>query len=58
MSFVGYYFKLLDDGSIQMDHELTADKLNLKADDLFKVEIVDSVITFKKQPPKQIWEGN
>jgi hypothetical protein len=48
----------LEDGSIQMDNELTADKINLKDGDIFKAEIVEGVITFKKQPPRQIWEGN
>ena len=49
MRFIDYYFRLLEDGSIQMDHELIADKINLKDGDLFKAEIVDGVITFKKQ---------
>jgi hypothetical protein len=56
--FIDYYFRLLEDGSIQMDNELTADKINLKDGDIFKAEIVEGVITFKKQPPRQIWEGN
>ena len=51
-------FTLLEDGSIMMDSKLTVDKINLKDGDLFKAEIIDGVIIFKKQPPKQIWEGN
>jgi hypothetical protein len=49
---------LSEDGSIGLDPELTIEKLNLKEGDLFKVEVIDGVITFKKQPPRQIWEGN
>ena len=58
MKFVDYYFGLNDDGSIELDPELTTDKLNLKEGDLFKVEVIDNKITFKKQPPRQIWEGD
>jgi hypothetical protein len=58
MRFIDYYFRLMDDGSIELDPELTADKLNLKDGDLFKTVIVDDKITFKKQPPRQIWEGD
>jgi hypothetical protein len=57
MIFVDYTFLLLADGSIQMDPELTADKINLKDGDLFKAVVVDDKITFVKQPPRQIWEG-
>jgi hypothetical protein len=56
MKFVDYTFRLMEDGSIEMDPELPAEKLNLKNGDLFKVEIVDDQLTFKKLPPKQIWE--
>lgn len=56
MKFIDYYFDLLEDGSIEMDHELNPEKLNLKEGDLFKAVIVDNVLTFKKQPPRQIWE--
>jgi len=56
MKFVDYTFRLMEDGSIEMDPELSAEKLNLKNGDLFKVEIVDDKLTFKKLPPKQIWE--
>jgi hypothetical protein len=58
MIFVDYTFLLLADGSIQMDPELTADKINLKDGDLFKAVVVDGKITFVKQPPRQIWEGD
>jgi hypothetical protein len=58
MIFVDYTFQLLADGTIMMDPELTADILNLKDGDLFKAVVVDNQITFIKQPPRQIWEGN
>jgi formylmethanofuran dehydrogenase subunit D len=58
VKFVDYYFSLSEDGSIGLDPELTIEKLNLKEGDLFKVEVIDGVITFKKQSPRQIWEGN
>jgi hypothetical protein len=58
MKFIDYYFGLNEDGSIEMDPELTAEKLNLKDGDLFKAQVIDGQITFVKQPPRQIWEGD
>ena len=42
MKFIDYYFGLMDDGSIELDPELTADKLNLKDGDLFKAVVDDN----------------
>jgi hypothetical protein len=56
MKFIDYTFTLLEDGSIEMDPELIFEKLNLKEGDLFKAVIVNNILTFKKQPPRQIWE--
>ena len=56
MIFVDYNFTLHEDGSIEMDYELSAEKLNLKNGDLFKAEIIDNKVVFKKQPPRMIWE--
>jgi len=58
MKFIDYYFGLLEDGSIEMDPELSPEKLNLKDGELFKAEIIDNKIIFKKQLPRQIWEGD
>lgn len=44
------------DNSVEL--EAVSDKLEIKDGDIFKVEITDNTITFKKQPPKQIWEGD
>jgi hypothetical protein len=56
MIFVDYYFNLLEDGTIEMDEELTADKLNVKDGDRFKVSIVDNKVILNKMPPVQIWQ--
>ena len=56
MIFVGYNFDLLPDGSIIMDAEMTAEKLNVEVGDKFKIEIIDNKVILKKQPPIQIWE--
>jgi hypothetical protein len=58
MIFVDFTFRLFEDGSIEMDPELALEQINAKEGDLFKIEIVNDRIIFKKQPPRQIWEGD
>ena len=56
MVFCGYNFKLVSDGSIEMDDEITPEKLGVIDGDRFKVSIVDNKVTLNKMPPIQIWE--
>jgi len=58
MKFVDYYIDLMPDGSILIDEELKADCLNISNGDLFKAEVLENKLMFKKQPPKLIWEQN
>ena len=47
--FVDYVFDVLDNGTIIMDKELTADKLNLKNGDKYVVNVTfDGRIVFQK----------
>jgi|APCry1669188910_1035180.scaffolds.fasta_scaffold348549_2 hypothetical protein len=56
MKFIDYTFNLLENGTIVMDEELSAISLNVKHNDIFKAEVIDNKVVFKKQPPAQIWE--
>jgi len=49
MLFVDYVFDLLENGTIMMDKELTADKLNLKDGDRYVANVTfDGRIVFQK----------
>jgi hypothetical protein len=49
MLFVDYVFDVLENGTIMMDKELTADKLHLKDGDRYVVNVTfDGRIVFQK----------
>ena len=56
MKFVDYTFNLLENGTIVMDEELSAESLNVKHGDVYKAEVINNNVVFKKQPPIKIWE--
>ena len=47
--FVDYVFDVLENGTIVMDKELTAEKMNLKRGDMYVVDVTfDGRIVFQK----------
>lgn len=48
MIYSGYHFSQWPDGSIQMDEELTAEKLGLQAGDKFVLQVVNDKVVFRK----------
>ena len=54
MLFVDYYLDVFDDGTIMMDPELKADKINTKNGDIYRAYVAHSgAVVFKKIMTKE-----
>lgn len=48
MLFVDYVFTQWPDGSLELDPELTLDKLGLEAGDKFVLQVINDKLVFRK----------